>query len=106
MALVVDARKEFGVATAVAVREDGTQTATLRVVSPDGGFRVFASTPSGKGDRLKAGDVVLWVPFVFKDEIGSKTEDRRTGWIGLIRAKVKPEIDMSKPDFKIECDFD
>ncbi|GEM_PF-6181923 len=62
VALVVDAQRELGTLSPIAVQSDGTQKPVLRVVSPDGGFRVFASTPSGKGDRLQPGDVVLIRP--------------------------------------------
>ncbi|MCE9523714.1 MAG: hypothetical protein K8S25_14950 [Alphaproteobacteria bacterium] len=106
VALVTDAQKEHGTETPIAVRGDGTQTASLRVASPDGGFRAWASTPSGKGDRLQPGDVVLWVPFTYKKEIGSKTKDSRSGWIGQIRAKLKPEIDTTNPDSQIACRYD
>jgi hypothetical protein len=76
------------------------------VISEDGGFRVFASTPSNKGARLVPGDVVIWVPAIYSDEVGAGMSDRRTGWIGMIRAKVAPEISLADSDFSILCRYD
>jgi hypothetical protein len=106
--LVLDARKEYGVADAVSVHhEDGHQLAALSVISSDGGFRVFAQTlPHSGGEKLVPGDVVLWVPRNYNREMGSKTADPRTGWIGEIRAKVAPEISTIDPNFKVICRYD
>src|SRR5215475_6420924 len=99
IALVLDGRKELGTPTAISIRSDGTQLATLRVASNDGGFLVFSSTLSGKGQKLKPGDVVIWEPSSFNTELSRKTSDQRTGWIGFIRAKVKPVISLTDPNF-------
>jgi hypothetical protein len=106
VALVLDARNELGTPTAVSIRSDGTQLAALRVASEDGGFLVFSSTLSGKGQKLKPGDVVIWEPSSFNAELSGKTSDQRTGWIGFIRAKVKPVISLTGPKFEIACHFD
>lgn len=92
--LVLDAAKDYGVPVPVKVEEDGSQLAMIRVASEDGGFVVPAKTPT-RGEKLKPGDLVMWVPMSFNDEIGSKMPDRRFGWIGLIRAKIAPELDVN-----------
>jgi hypothetical protein len=100
-ALVLDPREEFGWTSAIKVQDDGSQEALLKVASEDGGFIVFATTPSGKGDPLGPGDVVIWVPELYVKEAAIEGADPRIGWVGLIVAKVKPEIDLnnSKPEF-------
>src|SRR5690242_6712658 len=62
VAIVLDTREEFGTEVAVKVQPSGCQLAAIRVASPDGGFRSFAETASPSGDRLKPGDLVVWVP--------------------------------------------
>ena len=104
--LVVDARG-FGLDVPVKVEPTGIQHAVIRVVSRDGGFIVISTTPSsGRGEKLKPGDVVLWVPSVYSEEEGLALGDKRSGWIGLIRAKVKPEIRTDNPNFIIACRYD
>lgn len=107
VALVLDSKKEFGTATPVKVDERGVQTATLKVASEDGGFIVSAQTPSGKGDPLRPGDVVIWVPL---QHIGDAAVpdglDKRFGWVGFIVAKVEPEIDLANPNFNIISRYD
>lgn len=106
VALVLDSQKEFGTAEAVKVDPNGVQTATLKVASEDGGFIVSAQTPSGKGDRLKPGDVVIWVPLQhIGDAAVPEGIDKRFGWVGFIVAKVKPEIDMANPNFELTCKY-
>ena len=105
VALVLDSQKEFGTAEAVKADANGVQTATLKVASDDGGFIVSAQTPSDKGDRLKPGDVVIWVPLQHIGDAVPEGIDRRFGWVGFIVAKVAPEIDMTKPDFNILCRY-
>ena len=88
VAMVLDASREFpGIPVAVMVEADGSQQAVLKVISEDGGFIVVAGTPPGKGEPLKLGDFVEWVPreFIYSEVMGP---DRRIGWIGLIRAKL------------------
>lgn len=60
VALVVDSR-DYGTKEAIKVEADGRQIVTLKVASSDGGFIVSAQTPTGKGDRLKPDDIVIWV---------------------------------------------
>ena len=88
VAMVLDASREFpGIPVAVMVEADGSQQAVLKVISDDGGFIVVAKTPPGKGEPLKLGDFVAWVPreFIYSEVMGP---DRRVGWVGLIRAKL------------------
>lgn len=108
VALVLDASKEFGTSAAVKIEEDGRQMAMLKVASNDGGFIVPAYTPTGNGDRLKPDDVVIWVPIEYSKETVERVDgvDARFGWVGFIVAKVKPELDLAKPDFDILCYYD
>jgi hypothetical protein len=85
--------------------QDGSQLAALRVASKDGGFLAFATTPSAKGETLQPGDVVLWVPYEYNKEIGDQMSDKRSGWIGLIRAKIKPEINTTTRSFTVACEY-
>jgi hypothetical protein len=87
IAIVLDAAKMFGVPVPVKIKPDGSQEALLKVVSEDGGFVVMAKT-LGKGDRLVPGDIVMWVPVSYSNIVASVGEDKRFGWVGLIRAKV------------------
>lgn len=100
-ALVLDARAESGTSVPVKVHEDGVQTAMLRVASDDGGFRVLAETASANGIRLKPGDVVAWVPYQFMPEFAEASDDERFGWMGLIVAKIAPEIDENTQQMKV-----
>jgi hypothetical protein len=95
VAIILDAREEFGTPVAVKVEQDGRQVAVLRVASEDGGFVVTSQTPSGTGDRLHPGDIVVWVPSDHSEEVGEVFQDERSGWIGFIRAKVKPELEAT-----------
>lgn len=104
IALVLDATEELGTDVAVKIQSDGRQRAILKVASDDGGFILGAGTPSDTGDRLKPDDVVIWVPLehsqYFYDEM-----DVRTGWIGVIVAKVAPEIDTATGGCDIICRY-
>ena len=106
VAIVVDAPKEFGTKTVITVNPDGSQLAIVRVAAEDGGFIVPTNTPSKAGDKLVAGDLVIWVPMVLNKELGSRMGDPRSGWIGMIRAKIEPEIDLTKSGFNIICGYD
>ena len=86
--------------------KDGIQAGLIKVASSDGGFQVFAETPSSKGDEIKDGDVVIWVPITLDPELGAMSKlvnlnDERSGWVGLIMAKVAPVIDPNSPNFKV-----
>ena len=101
---VLDAATMFGTSVAVKVDERGIQTATLRVASDDGGFTVIATTQNS-GDLLEVGDAVAWVPGVFMQKLADASPDRRTGWVGLIVAKIAPEIDMNMDAMTILHDY-
>lgn len=92
VALVLDARKEFGTANAVIQREDGIQMALLRVASSDGGFTVAATTSGPKGPRLQPGQLVLWHAGQLIPEVAKQAKDPRFGWVGLIFGTLKPEF--------------
>jgi hypothetical protein len=66
----------------------------------------FATTPSAKGEKLRPSDVVLWVPHEYSKEVGDQMSDTRPGWVGLIRAKIKPEINPANPSFVVGCRYD
>jgi hypothetical protein len=104
-AIVVDARKQLGTPTAVSIGKDGVQLCALKVASNDGGFLALAYTPSEKGDKLQPNDLVLWVPSEYLKEMGNRMSDQRSGWAGLIRAKIKPELDPQNPNFVIACHY-
>jgi hypothetical protein len=104
-ALVLDAAKEFGTPEAVKVQPNGCQLATLKVASEDGGFVIFAETASSSGDALRPGDVVIWVPMVHMKEMADRLGDHRQGWVGLIIAKVAPEIDPNSNEMRVLCRY-
>jgi hypothetical protein len=108
VALVLDAKKEFGVSQSVKVEADGQQMAMLRVASEDGGFIVPAYTATGNGDRLKPDDVVIWVPVEYAQQSLKNAEnvDPRFGWVGFIVAKVAPEINTHSQEFNLLCRYD
>jgi hypothetical protein len=104
LAIVLDPRDEVPeLSHPVKILADGRQMALLKVISEDGGFRVMATTPSDKGDRLVPGDFVAWVPFAYQDmEQLSEGDDKRIGWVGLIRGKVK-WMEMGASDRLLRC---
>jgi hypothetical protein len=108
VALVLDASREFpDIPQPVKIEPDGSQLALLKVVSEDGGFIVTAKTPSDKGDRLVPGDIVAWVPYTHHnvDSLGTLA-DKRIGWVGFIRAKVRwLEMGTSGP-VDVICRYD
>jgi hypothetical protein len=90
-ALVLDAHKLFGVATAVKREPDGNQIAVLRVASNDGGFLVNAVTAGPKGPPLHPGQLVWWQAGKHAPEVANLSKDERFGWVGLIIGTLKPE---------------
>jgi hypothetical protein len=105
VAIVLDAREEFGTEVAVKVQPNGCQLATIRIASPDGGFRSFAETASPNGDRLKPGDLVVWVPMTHMQKLADTAGDHRQGWIGLIVAKIAPEADPANNELSLLCRY-
>jgi hypothetical protein len=98
---VADAKQEFGLSDSVKIGDDGSHKAVLRVASRDGGFIVVAETFK-PGDPLAPGDLVIWVPLKKVDAATSETD--RTGWVGYIAAKVRPELSPRKSDIVI-CSY-
>lgn len=103
-ALVLDAGKSFGTSTPVKLEKDGIQRAWLRVASDDGGFKVIAETQS-KGDPLMPGDAVAWIPQEYISLLAKGADDPRFGWMGVIAAKIAPEIDVSKGEMTVICRY-
>lgn len=91
LAIVLDARSEFGTSEAVNLKPDGIQIAVLRVASDDDGFRVIAGTAGRTGPELIPGDLVVWLPRQFDEKMGKAADDERFGWIGLITGTLEPE---------------
>jgi hypothetical protein len=92
VALVLDARKDFGMANVVFQRGDGIQVALLRVASSDGEFNVVATTSGSKGPRLQPGQLVLWHAGQHIPEVAKQAKDERFGWAGLIVGTLRPEF--------------
>ena len=97
VAIVLDAKAAFGTSVAVKIQENGCQLAALRVAADDGGFVTTAETASPKGDRLKPNDIVIWVPGAYLPALAKAAGDKRRGWVGLIMAKIAPEMPI-RPD--------
>lgn len=77
----------------------------INVASEEGGFVVPAKTP-GKGDLLKAGDVVVWVPMIYNKELAKSVGIKNFGWVGLIVAKIAPTLDPNpEGQYKLICKY-
>jgi hypothetical protein len=107
---VVDIRPKMGMVGLVkrVSIEQGSniQNATLQIISRDGGFEVFSQTASENGDRLSVDDIVIWVP-IQRDALLATVykKDERSTWMGLIVARVAPEVDMKSSQFKLLCKY-
>ena len=106
IAKVEDARKVFGNDVAVRTLPSGAQFAVLKVVSDDGGFIVFAETPTAQGPPLVPDDIVVWVPLTHTAEKMNAGMDERLGWQSVIIAKVSLTLDMSKAGFDLTHRYD
>jgi hypothetical protein len=91
-AIVADARSLVPEGNAVWVREDGIQTALVRIPSPAGEFSCIAQTSGRHGPRLQPGHLVCWKAFKHQREMGRAIGDDRSGWIGLIIGTLAPEL--------------
>jgi hypothetical protein len=89
--VVLDAVKMFGTPAAVKIEPDGSQIATLRIASDDGGFIVIAGTAGRKGPKLQPGQFVLWHAGKYLPGVAKSSKDTRIGWVGLIVGTLKPE---------------
>ena len=106
ISMVLDNRNVLGTDSPIEVMADGVQEASLLVASEDGGFIVVSKTPTGKGDRLKPDDIVIWVPHERASVGDDHPLDSRSAWLGLIMAKVNPRIDPNNPnEFDIACKY-
>ena len=91
-AVVLDPRETLGTAKAVFERDDGIQTAWIRVAGDDGGFDCVAQTAGSYGPRLKPGDMVFWKAFRHQTSMADALGDQRSGWLGLIVGTLEPEL--------------
>jgi hypothetical protein len=105
VAIVLDAKKKFGMPAAVEIKPNGNQLVTIRVASQDGGFFTVAETNSNGGDRLKPGDLVVWVPVAYHQEIAKTLGDERSGWVGPLIAKIAPEANPNDNELKVICRY-
>jgi hypothetical protein len=106
VALVLDAAKDFGTPVPIKIEADGRQTAVIRVAASDGGFIVLASTPGG-GEHLRVDDLVMWVPATCVKQVADNSGDPRAGWVGLIRAKIKPDVPLGPSNsWELLCRYD
>ena len=105
VAIVLDTKAMYGTEVPVKVKDDGVQIATLKVASEDGGFITFSETASGNGDRLGPGDLVVWVPGIYNEALSQKMDDERGGWIGLIVAKIAPEMSPTDNEMTVLCHY-
>jgi hypothetical protein len=104
-AIVLDSKEEFGTQVAVKTDERGIQIAALRVASDDGGFVTLSQTLSAEGDALKPGDVVAWIPEAYNEMLARGLGNEQSGWVGLILAKVAPEIDLNSGQMTVICHY-
>lgn len=100
VALVLDMKEQLGLPHAVQIGANGVQRAYLLIAADDGGFVTFAETPSADGDPLMAGDLVIWVPHTYEPKLVTPKTHERFGWIGFIRAKIKPQTPL-----EIVCEY-
>lgn len=65
----------------------------IKVTSPEGGWITVADTPNNRHTPIEPGDLVAWMPL----ELGPHllTTDTRSRWLGLIIAKLAPEMDTN-----------
>jgi hypothetical protein len=81
MAIVLDSRERFSTREAVKRRDDGIQTAILKVADHDGGFLVISNTAIPDAPPLYPGDIVHWVAFKYMSELATTFESTKSGWI-------------------------
>lgn len=94
VAIILDARSEYGTSEAVRTDANGHQWATICVASKDGGFRIPAATPN-PGEPLVPNDLVIWFPMSHSLRIAWGFKSWRSGWVGPIVAKIAPELDTN-----------
>ncbi|WP_330981880.1 MULTISPECIES: hypothetical protein [Enterobacterales] len=77
------------------ITSSGCQRMLLKVCSNDGGFCVIADTAHPNGPRLRIGDLVCWVPFVYLEHLVQPGVDQRFGWCGFVLGTLKPTLNSS-----------
>lgn len=79
--------------------EDGNAIYAVKVSSEDGGFIVpalfMAKLPDSDAGCLEKGDLVIWVPSQYSDEMAKTLGDPRKGWMGYLAAKAEPKLSQS-----------
>jgi|GEM_PF-2389540 len=91
IAIVMDAKSEFGADEPIALESDGCARLTLRVATKDGGFIALSKTTHPAKQAIEVGDLVCWVPLKHDAELASQANDERFGWIGLVFATLEPQ---------------
>jgi rubrerythrin len=104
VAIVLDTRKIIGGDVAVKTLDDGRQRVSLMVSAADGGFSVIADTLSPYGPKLEPGNLVSWRIGGYSKEAAEVCGDQRSGWVGLVTAKLKPEYSV-KDGWKVDSVF-
>jgi hypothetical protein len=90
----VDTRHIVGGEAAVKTLPNGNQLAMLKVSSADGGFMVMSETLYASGPKLEPGDLVSWRIGRYSSDVAEIYGDKRSGWVGIIVAKIKPEYSI------------
>lgn len=80
--------------------DDGNAIYAVKISSDDGGFIVPAIFMKNKSDvgtsPLIKGDLVIWVPSQYSDEMANTLGDKRKGWMGYLAAKAEPKLSLSE----------
>jgi len=90
LAIVLDAKLEFGATHSITVEQDGCFQVTLKVASEDGGFVLLSRTTRPPKHPLNVGDLVCWVPLRHDLGLAQETNEHRFGWAGLVFATLEP----------------
>ena len=77
--------------------DDGNAIYAVKVSSDDGGFIVPAIFMAAQKDAgaVEKGDLVIWVPSQYSDEMAKTLGDQRKGWMGYLAAKAEPKLSQS-----------
>jgi hypothetical protein len=105
IAIVQDSKALFGASVSVKRKSNGVQLATLKVAAQDGGFLVPAETSTDIASDLNVGDLVLWMAGQHVPNMAQAMGDVRSGWVGLIVARMLPIIDGATMQFKVKENF-
>lgn len=61
----------------IKIDKNGCQRAALLIASDDNGFHSVSSTIAPGGEKLKAGDLVMWLPFAYAEEVASAIKNEK-----------------------------